>query len=52
MIYAINNMLGITAGFDVRLERTTFKGKGGYGFEDARAFEFLQSASVGALITL
>ena len=52
VLYAINKMLGIVAGFDVRFDRTSFTGKGGYGFDDARALEYLQSVHVGALITL
>ena len=50
--YAINEMLGIVGGIDMRLERTIFQGRGDLGFEDARAIEFLQSAHVGAVITL
>lgn len=50
--YAINEMLGIVGGVDMRLERTIFQGRGDLGFEDARAVEFLQSAHVGAVITL
>ncbi len=50
--YAINEMLGIVGGVDMRLERTIFEGRGDLGFEDARAIEFLQSAHVGAVITL
>lgn len=52
MIYAINKMLGVVAGFDFRLERTNFTGRGEFGFEDASGFEFLQSAHLGALLTL
>lgn len=52
MVYAINKMLGVVAGFDVRLERTSFTGSGDLGFEDALGFEYLQSAHIGALLTL
>lgn len=52
MIYAINKMLGVVGGFDVRLERTSFSGSGTLGFEDALGFEYVQSAYIGALLTL
>lgn len=52
LLYAIDRNFGITGGFDVRLERTTFSGRGTYDFEDARALEFLQAVNIGALLTL